>query len=184
MLSKRLLSVCALVLVIIGPMWLGGCATQNRGKYGAFVEAARAANVEVRPDEIVSITSGTDTLVTAPVVSWEQMPSTSLNRGVDVAFLYSSATSGRFPPGYYTVRAFADVTKVGRIDGTFELIDRQGNVAAKVPATMEIHSLGIPQGTARRSFATITEETDAQGLRIRITIYCCSNGTCTITISW
>lgn len=98
--------------------------------------------------------------------------------------LYSSATSGRFPAGYYTVRAFAKVTKVGRTEGTFHLINRTGNVVAKLPAVMEVHSLTIPRATTQRSFATITEETNAQGLRIRITVHCCSNGTCTITISF
>jgi len=182
--QKRLTFVPHLIVVTMCSMWLCGCATQYGDSHSAFLDAARAANVDVRGDEIVSIKSGTDTLVTAPIVSWEDMPSTSLNRGVDIAFLYSSATSGRFPPGYYTVRAFADVTRVGRIDGTYRLIDRQGNVAATLPAVMEIHSLNLPQATARRSFATITEETNEQGLRIRITIHCCSNGTCTITISF
>ncbi|MFZ1218787.1 MAG: hypothetical protein WAO00_05800 [Chthoniobacterales bacterium] len=179
--SKPVSLVCGLTAAIICSPIALALASQSQD-YSAFLDAAKSAKVEVRRDQIVSITRDNDKLITAPLVSWERQPSTALNRGVDVAFVYSSATSGRFPPGYYTVRAFAKVTKVGRVDGTFHLINRAGNVVAKLPAVMEVHSLTIPRATTQRSFATIGEETNAQGLRIRITVHCCSNGTCTITI--
>lgn len=171
----------ALPLIMLLLLFLS-CATKpnvNPAR-AAFVRAAEAANVTVRHDDIVSLTHDGVTLMTAPAVTWERMPSTALNDGIDIAFFYASAPYAGYPVGYHTVRASATVKKIGRVDGTFEFIGKMGDVAAKLPATFEIHSLTVPeQVSAQRSFASLTTEQDPESLLILlIDVYCCSNGTC------
>jgi hypothetical protein len=173
-----------------GALWLSccfllssyGCATRSSGytTTAKFADAARAAGVHVRPGDIVSITDGSATFVTAAVQEWEQTPATALRKGADIAFAYSAGTGLGVPDGYYRVRAFADVSAIGTVAGTVQLVNQSGTEVAKLPATFEVHSLTIPEKmSSNRTFTTITNE-KPQEARRRIVIWCCSNGVCII----
>ncbi|HEX4954497.1 MAG TPA: hypothetical protein VF017_13985 [Thermoanaerobaculia bacterium] len=166
---------------------LSGCATRghNQGHNAAFLEAAKAAGVSVRGDEIVTHRSGTQTVAIAPVTTWERTPATALRSGVDVAFVHLSNATQAIPAGYYTLRASADVSKIGTAPASIQFIDRQGKVAGNLEAVTEVHSLTIPeQASTRRTFVTIGDEPrpGSPSERVIIIVLCCPNGDCLIIV--
>lgn len=138
-----------------------------------LISASKAAGIEVIEDEVLSVSRGQETFLTAPIASWVRTPATELRTGVNIAFVYVSAKAPNVPPGYYTVRAFADDVRVGKVAGRAQLIDRNGKVAAEIPGQVEIHSLTVPP-SARTVFVTTGDGPDGQ-LRIW---HRCDNGQC------
>src|SRR4029079_9142100 len=93
---KRLALV---VILFVGIGTLSGCASGG-GSYGpnaAFLEAARSAGAPVRAEEIVTHSSGDQTVTIAPITTWERTPATQLRNGVNVAFAHLSRGTGQVP---------------------------------------------------------------------------------------
>ena len=139
-----------------------------------LLTASKAAGVNVHAEELFTVSRGSETVTTAPIVGWEKIPATDLAKGVDFAYGYFSTQEPRVPAGNYTLRATADVRAVGTVKGRVQFVDRQGNVAAEVPADIEVHSLTVPaQAATQRSFVTSTLVVD------RIYVWHrCPNGVC------
>ncbi|MEA2239526.1 MAG: hypothetical protein QOC81_4250 [Thermoanaerobaculia bacterium] len=173
------LSSWRVLFLIVALVCVNRCATRPIGADASFLDAAKAAGAPIHADDTVTSTSGGETFSAAPITTWERTPATALRNGADIAFVYSSADAEGIPKGYYTLRAVADVTAPGTLNGTVQFIDRQGNVAAKLPATAEVHSMTVPEAAStRRSYVTVTNENGA-----RIIVICCTNGTCWIIVT-
>jgi hypothetical protein len=138
-----------------------------------LIAASKVAGIEVIEDEVLSVSRGQETFITAPIASWVHTPATELRNGINIAFVYVSAKEPHVPAGYYTIRAFADDIRVGKVAGRAQLIDRNGKVAAEIPAQVEIHSLTVPPN-ARTVFVTTGDGPDGQ-LRLW---HRCDNGQC------
>jgi hypothetical protein len=155
---------------------IAGCSTYHAASSPAaqLIAASKAAGIEVLPDQVFTVSRGNETFVTAPIASWLRTPAAELRNGVNIAFAYVAATEPKVPPGYYTIRAFADDIRVGTVPGRAQLIDRNGKVAAEIPGQVEIHSLTVPPN-ARTIFVT-TGGASPEG-RIRLWVRC-DNGQC------
>lgn len=160
-----------------GTVKLEGAARQ-------LLDASRAARVRVNPEEVFSVSRGAETFAVAPIAGWERVAAPELRKGVDVAFAYFDTLEPKVPRGFYTVRAYADVSGVGTIPARLQLIDRRGRVAAELPAEAEVHSLTVPREAASlRTFVTTTHDRSADaarpipGVRPRVWLRC-PNGTC------
>jgi hypothetical protein len=184
-------TIITTVLVLLCQLLVVGCRPASPGPSpeSAFLEAAKAAGAPIRSDEIVTSTTGNHIFSIAPITTWEQTPATALPGGVNIAFVYLSTPTETVGQGYYTLRASAEVTKIGPTPARIELIDRQGNVAGKLAATTEVHSLAVPErASTRRTFVTVRDEprTEASNLPklgpIRVIVLCCPNGECFIFI--
>ncbi len=99
-----------------------------------LLEASEAAGVDVRAEEVFSISRGEESLAAAPVAGWESIPATQLTEGVDVAFAWIDTAEPDVPAGFYTLRAIADATSVGTVDARVQLVDEEGEVASELPA--------------------------------------------------
>lgn len=137
----------------------------------SLLSASKSAGIDVRADEVFTISSGTESVVAAPTTAWAQIPATELRNGVTFAFAQFTTSEPKVAPGYYTLRAFANDIRVGSVKGRVQLVDRGGRVAAEIPAQIEIHSLRVPPGS-NSSFVTT-----APGAR-RTIWFRCSNGEC------
>lgn len=156
-----------------------GCASRPYDGNTGFLDAAKAASAPVRAEDIVTSKVGNETFTTAPITTWERTPATALRNGVDIAFA-SSTGSGDIPAGNYTLRATADVSEIGTMNGTIQFVDREGKVAASLPAAAEIHSLEVPEtASTRRSYVTVTNDIAHQR---RIIVYCCTNEVCWVIV--
>jgi hypothetical protein len=155
--SGRLWSGRALgpaMLAILG-VATTGCPAAELSPREALLEAADEAGVEVRAEEVYVVARGEESIVAAPIAGWESIPATQLSQGVPFAFAYLSSGDIGVPAGYYTLRGRAEVSSVGVVDATIELLDRGGEVAGQLPAVAEIHSLTVPQPLPfERSFIT------------------------------
>lgn len=165
-------------------LWLTAQAqTQDRGTSKALnpvaqqlVLASRKAKVKVHREEVFSISRGTETVAVAPIAGWEQIPATQLRNGVNIAFAYIDTAEPNVPRGYYTLKAYANVTDVGTIDAKVQLINRSGRVASEIPAQAEIHSLTVPpEAASRRTFVTTAAARQANRPIIWLR---CPNGVC------
>jgi hypothetical protein len=159
-------------------------ALAQTGDSAHLLEAAKAARIKVQREEVFSISRGSETFAAATIAGWEQIPTTELRKGVDIAFAYFSTADPKVPKGYFTLRAYADVTSVGTVVARVQLIDHKGKVAAEIPAEADIYSLTVPLAPAsHRTFVTTAgarQIHDEDLMRRRgITIcFCCSNGGC------
>jgi hypothetical protein len=123
---------------------------------------------------MLSISRGDESFVTAPIAGWERIAPTELRGGVNIAFAYFDTHVANIPKGYYTLKAFANVTGVNTVPGTVQLIDQQHHVVAEIPAEAMVHSLTVPDGaSSRRTYVTITRDGTARKIWYR-----CSNGSC------
>lgn len=173
--SSVLSAVAACIVLFV----VSGCNRRCPVPSEDLIAASKAAGIEIRADEVFSISRGTESLVTAPTTAWAQIPATELPKGITFAFAHFSTTEPKVPPGYYALKAFADDIRVGTVEARIQLIDRAGKVAAELPAEMEIHSLTVPPDS-RRSFVTTYDGAAANvqpGTSIGVW-YRCSNGQC------
>jgi hypothetical protein len=153
---------------------LGCRPSESESPTEQLLGASKAANVQVHADEVFSISRGKQTFTAAPIVGWEQIPATALPNGVDIAYAYFATKE--VPKGYYKLKAFANPTGVGTVDGKVQLIDQGGKVAAEIPAQVEIHSMTVPEGASSRrtNLMTFTDEKGQTIMWAR-----CPNGQCT-----
>jgi hypothetical protein len=163
------------------------CSTLNQNVL--FRDAAKAAGVSIRNDQIITRTSGDQTFTIAPITTWEYMPATAFGKGVDIAYVYSSTAIGDIPQGYYTLRTIGNVVSVGASPATIQFMDRNGAMAGKLTATLDVGSLTIPAvASTRKIFVTITDQSQSppsmtsSGIpngpqRVRL---CCPNGVCVV----
>jgi hypothetical protein len=165
-------------LLAIGMLLIGsyGCPQPDSGDTAqGLLEASAAAGIDVRAEEVFSISRAGDSFAAAPIVGWENVAATELRDGVDIAFAYVALSEPEVPAGYYTLRAFADATEVGTVDARVELVDDQGEVRAELPAQAEIHSLTVPDPAPFRN-TFILAQPDRLG---RTLIWLrCPNGVC------
>lgn len=184
--AKRVAPKIALALLAVALLQFGahGCRTKATNTSDQLLEASRAAGVQVHADEVFTLSRGSETVTAAPIAGWEQVPATDLRKGVNFAYAYFSTQEPKVPAGYYTLRAFADVNSVGTSAARVQLLDRDGKIAAEVPAEVEVHSLTVPQGVGSlRSFVTATDDRATlaaqvvPGIRPRLW-FRCPNGQC------
>ena len=109
-------------------------------------EAAAERGISVDTEGMLTVVREGVTFAAATISGFEQVPARDLPRGVDFGFVYLDAPGSNLATGYYTLRASADEgdIQVGRFDGTVELVDANGKVAANLPATIDAQSLDVP----------------------------------------
>jgi hypothetical protein len=161
------------------------CSTLNQN--ARFLDAAKAAGASIRNDQIITRTSDDQTFTIAPITTWEHMPATAFGKGVDIAYVHSSTVIGDIPQGYYTLRTIGNVDRIGASSATIQFMDRNGAMAGKLTATLDVGSLTIPEeASTRRIFVTMTDQSQSppsmasSGVpngpqKIRL---CCPNGVC------
>ncbi|MFY9554886.1 MAG: hypothetical protein WAV20_18205 [Blastocatellia bacterium] len=190
---KRNIQIVVSVVLALGvsqSMWLTASAQMQEGGTSKglattgrlLVSASKLARVKVHSEEVFSIARGTEALAVAPVAGWERIPATQMRNGVNIAFAYFDTKEPKVRRGYYTLKAYANVTEVGTVDARVELIDRSGRVAGEIPAQAEIHSLTVPpEAASRRTFVTTATavQTPINPNRPRIW-FRCPNGVCII----
>jgi len=143
-------------------------------------EASKAAGLEVSRDEIFAISRGDESFVTVPIAAWAQIPASQLQKGVNFAFSYFSTTVPNVPVGYYTLRVFADGSRLGTVAAKIQLIDQHGKVTAEIPAQVEIHSLTVPPNS-RTTYVTTSGEISTEPAGQSIWVWHrCSNGQCVL----
>lgn len=93
-----------------------------------------------------------------------------------IGFVHFATADPKIPKGDYTLKAFADPTGVGTVAARVELVDRQGAVAAEIPAQAEIHSMTVPeQARSARTFITVGPVGPIEPIQIW---FRCPNGVC------
>jgi len=135
----------------------------------------------------------------APIDGIENIPATKLPAGVSEAFAFFSPPPDRVSPtvptGFYTLRMSAtseavsqafEATTQGKMppadNAKVEFIDRSGNVAAKLPASLQVTSMVVPDDASRaRNFVNVSIQQspgNSPGVSERGKIICivCSNG--------
>lgn len=152
---------------------LSGCEPPT--KDGGIVQEARKAGIDLRADQVVTLSRGDDQIVTAASTAWDRTPATELRNGVDIAFAYVDTSDPDIPAGYYTLRAQADVEAVGTVDGTVQFVDSQGNVAAEVSAVTEVHSLTVADELPFDTSVVVVSPREPGRYEIW---YRCPNGVC------
>jgi hypothetical protein len=139
-----------------------------------LVKASKDAGVNIHPEEVFTLSRGSETITGAPIVGWEQIPATAHANGVEFGYAYISTEEPRIPAGYYKLKGFVQASQVGTVDGRVQLIDQGGKVAAELPSQVEIHSLTVPAEAARsRSFVTALADGGRNLIWFR-----CPNGVC------
>lgn len=106
--------------------------------------AARRSRVRINTDEMVTAMRADSTLVIAPVREFDTTPATDLREGADVAFAYFDGPNPGVPTGYFRVRVTAPVTKVGKVTGSAQLVDRRGDVVVELPVEVDVKSMTLP----------------------------------------
>ena len=148
--------------------------TQNQTPAEQLIKASKDAGVNVHPEEVFTLSRGTETITGAPIVGWEQIPATAHANGVEFGYAYISSEEPRIPAGYYRLKGFANPSQVGTVEGRIQLIDQGGRVAAELPSQVEIHSMTVPAEAARsRSFVTTINDGNRNQIWFR-----CPNGVC------
>lgn len=170
---SSVLSAAAAGIVLFG---FSGCCKRASTTTEELIAASKAAGIEVRADEVFTLSRGAESMVAAPTTAWAKIPATELRNGITFAFAHFSTTEPKVPPGYYTLKSFADDIRVGTVAGRVQLIDRAGKVAAEIPTEVEIHSLTVP-AESRTSFITTTAPSP-QGPNRSGAWFRCSNGQC------
>lgn len=174
---SSILSALAASIVLFA---FNGCSgnKQDRTANEELVAASKAAGIDIRTDEVFGISRGTESFMSAPTTAWVQIPATELRKGVTFAFAHFATQEPKLPPGYYTLKAFADDIRVGTVDAKVQVIDQAGKVAAELPTQIEIHSLTVPDGS-RASYVTTTNPVARQLPGDRVGAWHrCSNGQC------
>lgn len=184
LLKRRTLYLAAGVLSI-SLLLLGGSAcqptaspTNSSGQAQSpgeqLVKASKDAGVNIHPEEVFTLSRGTETITGAPIAGWEQIPATAHANGVEIGYAFISSEEPRIPAGYYRLKGFVQANQVGRTEGRVQLIDQGGKVATELPSQVEIHSLTVPAEAARsRSFVTALTENSRSVIWFR-----CPNGVC------
>jgi hypothetical protein len=108
--------------------------------------AAEERGISIDADGMLTVVREGVTFAAATISGFEQVPARDLPQGVDFGFVYLDAPGSNLETGYYTLRASAaeEDVQVGRFGGTVELVDERGKVAARLPATVDAHSLDVP----------------------------------------
>lgn len=175
------LRFCAILTLGVLYVSVSGCPKDKvmRNPADELLSASKSAGVDVRGDEAFTIASGNEIFVTAPVTGWEQLPASQLKGGVNIAFAYVGTSVPNVPPGYYTLKAFADGSRLGTVDAKVQFIDREGKVAAEIPAEAEIHSLTVPAKAASlHTFVTTLTRNSSTSVNQRVIWFRCPNGEC------
>jgi len=138
--------VIAVGLLLVGSLVWAQQADRLRDRLVQdFVRAADRAGSPVRADEVFTIVRKSATFITSPLRGYERMPATELARGVDFAYAFVDAPKSGIPVGHYKLRAFARNIRLGEIHGRVEFVNADGVVVKRVPATMQIKSMRVPQ---------------------------------------
>ncbi|MCP3162138.1 hypothetical protein [Myxococcus qinghaiensis] len=186
---NRLLSVFAVVAAVLftsGPAAWAGESQPSGVDAKALIDAAHAAKVPINVEEIVSATSKNVTFVGTSIAGFEQVPATEFPNGTDVAFAYVDFPAAGIPAGYYRLKTHAasdDVT-VGAYPGTTEFISLDGKVVARLPSSIDTHSLEVPNPLPFPRTVVEASIDEVQAWKITITVSVtvrCPNGS-TITV--
>lgn len=186
---NRLLSVFAVVAAVLftsGPAAWAGESQPSGVDAKALIDAAHAAKVPINVEEIVSATSKNVTFVGTSIAGFEQVPATEFPNGTDVAFAYVDFPAAGIPAGYYRLKTHAasdDIT-VGTYPGTTEFISLDGKVVARLPSSIDTHSLEVPNPLPfpRTVVETSIDEVQAWKITITVTVRVrCPNGS-TVTV--
>lgn len=172
-LHSLVLGAAAVGIVLFG---FSGCCKRAPTASEELIAASKAAGIEVRADEVFTLSRGAESMVAAPTTAWAKIPATELRNGITFAFAHFSTTEPKVPSGYYTLKSFADDIRVGTVPARVQLIDQAGKVAAEIPTEVEIHSLTVP-AESRTSFITATTPS-AQSPNQGGAWFRCSNGQC------
>jgi hypothetical protein len=121
-------------------------------------QAGEQFGLPVRTEEMVQLAEGGTTMFLAPAASLDTIPATRYPAGVDLGIAYldlpvsGERSSGKaLPKGFYKLRAIAfHAEKVGKVDGRIQLVDKQGRLAAELPAEVQILSLTLPPRSETR----------------------------------
>jgi len=166
--------VAVLALIFIAVV---GCHTTTppsaQSQADALRQAGERLGLPIRASSMASITSGGTTIITAPAANLETVPATELPRGINLAVAYLDGAAP-VPRGYYRLRAYADNVRLGTIPGRIELLDGTGRVVGEVLATVEVHSLTVPE-EARRQVTQVSIRNREVNCPIRV-CYLCTNG--------
>lgn len=185
-------AVVAAVLFSSTTAWAGAPEAQlvsapaNDADRRALIQAAQRAQVPINVEQIVSASSDHVTFVGTSIAGFEQVPATQFPEGTDVGFVYVDFPTAGIPAGYYRVRTHAageDVT-VGTYPGTTEFISPEGKVVARLPSTIDTHSLEVPNPLPYPQTVVDASIDEAQAWRISVTLtirFQCPNGS-TVTI--
>lgn len=140
----RLILLVLGVLMVGSLLWAQGRAGLKDRLVRNFVAAADQSGRPVRAEETMVIVRKSGTFITAPLRGYERVPATRVTRGVEFAYAYVDAPKSGIPEGNYTLRAVAPEVKLGEISGRVEFVDANGKVAKRVPATLQVKSLTVP----------------------------------------
>lgn len=111
-----------------------------------LLTAAAQASIPLHTQELMVLTHGAKSFAVAPIQGFENIPATALASGVDMAYAYINFPGSSVPAGSYKLRGRAPSGSIraGEYDGTLELIDSYGNVAASLPMTINTFSTTVP----------------------------------------
>lgn len=140
----------------------------------ALRQASEAAGVRIDAEQTFSVFRPGSAIAAAPVTAWADQAASELRDGVDFAYAYLGSGELDVPPGYYTLRAFAEPTEPGLVQARVEIVDHHGEVVAETPAEVEVHSMRVPE---QRPFpgTVIATLPGAEHLTLW---FRCSNGQC------
>jgi hypothetical protein len=107
-------------------------------------QAGEQAGVPLQTKSMVHYAQWGASFYTAPAASFETSAATELVRGVDLGVAYVDSPGQKYPKGYYTLKAFANPTQPGEVNGTIQVIGADGRAAAELPATVTVDSMSAP----------------------------------------
>lgn len=134
---------------------------------------ARIAGCEPDLRALVTVMREDVSIVAAPVQGVAEVDPADYAKGADTGFVYMRNTKAlNIKPGFYLLRAMADIREVGVTSGIQQFIAEDGSVAATWRAEFDTFSLRVPQDAPRR----VTMGLSLRGSRVEMDHWC-SNGT-------
>jgi hypothetical protein len=126
-------------------------ANWTRETESLLTKAASQAGVPLDTRSMVHYAQWGASFYTAPAAGFETSAAADLVRGVDLGVAYVDSPGQKYPKGYYTLKAFANPTQPGDVNGTIQVIGADGRTAAELPATVSVDSISA---AARQSAPT------------------------------
>jgi hypothetical protein len=140
-----------------------------------LIAAAQRAGVPIDTSNMFAVLRPDMTFVGATVQGFERIPATQLPLGVDYGFAYICVPD--LPADYYTLRVFADEVQLGRIDGTLQLINVEGDVVSEMEAEIRVFSLQVPRNPPfANTVISGALDIDGEGYLSLFPWYICPNG--------